>query len=150
MIRRRDIPGFTLVELLFTLTVLAILVGLAYVPLRRGLDGLAVRFARDALAAGVARARAIAVARGGAALVVDARDARAWIETARGDTVGVPLDLAHRYGVRLETSGADGGPVLLAFDGRGLGLLANRTFLLRRGGQEARLTLSTYGRPRRW
>lgn len=143
-------PGTTLIELVFALTLLAILCGLAYPPLQQGLDRYAVRSARDALASGVARARAVAVARSGADLVVDVAAARFWIEAAPGDTVGAPVDLAARYRVRFTVDGAAADRVALHFDGLGLGRLANRTFRLRRGGAEANLTLSSFGRPRRW
>lgn len=150
MITRRPTPGTTLLELLITLVLLAILAGLAYAPLRRGLDRLAVRSARDALAAGVARTRAVAISRGGATFFVDVAGARFWIEAADGDTVALPIDLGRQYGVRLEVSGSGGAPVALAFDARGVGRLVNRTFSVRRGAAEAGLTLSTYGRPRPW
>lgn len=150
MIKGRPSPGTTLIELLFTLGLLAVLAALAYSPLRRGMDQLAVRSARDALAAGVARARAAAILRGGAALVVDVAGARFWIEAADGDAVAPPVDLGRLYGVRLEVAGAAESPVRLGFDGRGLGRLANRTFSVRRGSAVAGLTLSTYGRPRPW
>jgi len=150
MIDHRRSAGTTLVELLVTLSLLAILAGLAYPPMRRGMDQLAVRSARDALAAGVARARATAISRGGASLVVDIAKARFWIEAADGDTLALPVDLARQYGVRLEVSGAADSPIALAFDGRGLGRVANRTFSVLRGDAVAGLTLSTYGRPRQW
>src|SRR5690606_8447941 len=150
MIEGRPSSGTTLIELLFTLGLLAVLAGLAYSPLRRGMDQLAVRSARDALAAGGARARAAAISRGGAALVVDVAGARFWIETADGGAVAPPVDLGRLYGVRLEVAGAADSPVRLAFDGRGLGRVANRTFSVRRGSAIAGLTLSTYGRPRAW
>ena len=149
MIGRRHLPwGASAVELLFTLTLLGILLGLAYSPLRGKLDGFAVRGARESLAAGVARTRAEAVTRGGAELAVDAVGARFWVE-AGGDTIVPPVHLGEQYGVKLVV---DGGAerVALRFDGRGLGQVANRTFRLQRGRAEARLTLSAHGRPRRW
>ncbi len=150
MITRRPSPGTTLLELLVALALLAILAALAYPPLRRGLDRLAVRSARDALAAGVARTRAVAISRGGATLLVDVAGARFWIEAVDGDTVAVPVDLGRQYGVRIEVAGSTSAPIALAFDARGLGRLVNRTFSVRRGSAEAGLTLSTYGRPRPW
>jgi hypothetical protein len=99
---------------------------------------------------GVARARSAAVARGGAALVVDLAGARFWVEAAAGEVVGVPVDLAEHYGVRVAVDGAPAERITLRFDGLGIGRITNRTFHLRRGRAEAHLTLSAYGRPRIW
>lgn len=148
MKNRNISPGTTLLELTLVLAILGVLLGISYSPLRRGLDGLATRGARDALGVGVARARAAAVARGGAALVVDLDGARFWVEVPAGDTVGTPVDLAARYGVRLATAGVPVQYIKLNFDGLGIGRVANRTFQFRRGRAEAQLTLSAYGRPR--
>lgn len=143
-------PGTTLIELVFALTLIAILTGIAVPPLRRAADEAAARSARDALAASVARARAVAVARGGAELIVDARAGMFWIESPSGRAVGEPIDLAARFRVQLHLDGATDEPVALVFDGRGLGRMTNRTFEVRRGSARAWLTLSAYGRPRRW
>ncbi|HEX7052137.1 MAG TPA: hypothetical protein VF188_18155 [Longimicrobiales bacterium] len=145
----RHPPGTTLVELLFALAILAILIGIAAPPLRRWLDRYATVGAREALAAGVARARSLAVGQGGAALVVDVGSGRFWVR-AGGDVVEGPVDLGAQYRVELTVDGAAADRVVLRFDARGLGRLANRTFRLRRGDATAGLTLSTYGRPRRW
>lgn len=150
MIGRRPIPhGTTAIELLFALVLLGVLLGLAYPPVRGKLDDMAVRSARESLAAGVARARAVAIARGGAEFVVDGARGRFWVLATTGDTAIPPVHLGEQYGVVLVV---DGGAtdVSIHFDGRGLGRVANRTFRLQRGKAEARLTLSAYGRPRRW
>lgn len=143
-------PGTTLLELALVLSILGVLLGLGYPLFRKGLDGLAVRGARDTLGSGVARARVAALSRGGASLMVDLGAARFWVESATGDTIGTPTDLAARYGVRVSTTGAGTDRVALRFDGLGIGRVANRTFQLRRGSAEANLTLSAYGRPRAW
>lgn len=150
MIKTRIQSGTTLVELVFALVLLAVLFGVAVPPLREGLDRSAVRGARDALAAGVAHARVVAVARGGAVVVVEPEAARFRVETWDGDLAGEPVDLAARYGVRLEVRGGETDEVALHFDARGIGRVANRTFVFRRGGAEAGLTLSGHGRARRW
>lgn len=150
MNERNPPSGTTLLELVLVLTILGVLFGIAHSPLRRGLDGMAARGARDALAVGVARARAAAVGRGGATLLVDLRRAAFWVEDLAGDTVGAPVDLAARYRVQVALDGAPAERVALRFDGLGIGRVTNRTFQLRRGRAEARLTLSAYGRPRSW
>ena len=70
MQRRLRFHGFTLAELMIVLVVLGILIGAAAVPFGRTLDRYAARAARDALAAGIAHARASAVANGSADLVI--------------------------------------------------------------------------------
>lgn len=150
MITRRARPGLTLIELLFVLTVVGVLTGLAAPSLRHGFDRLAVRSARDALAAGVARTRAFAVARGGAVLVVAPSQDAFWIEATSGEPLTARVDLGRQYGVRLVVDGSPAEPLRLHFDGRGIGRLVNRSFHLRRGRAEAGLVLSSQGRPRRW
>jgi len=120
---------------------------MAGVSLVHTLDRVAARMGRDGLAAQLARARTLAVARGSARVVIDAAAGRIAIEAPAGTPAGMPALLPD--GIELRVDGA-AGTVSLDFDRRGLGLLANRTFRFRRGGAEARLTLSTYGRPRRW
>lgn len=142
-------PATTLLELAFILVLLGIVLGLAYPPLKRTLDRAAVRGAQGALAAGVARARSVAVARGGAVLVVEPGAARFWVESA-GQVVGAPVDLKAAYGASLTADGGSAARITLRFDGLGIGRVANRTFHLRRGGAEANLTLSAYGRVRTW
>lgn len=143
-------PGMTLIELALVLLVLGLLLGLSGPRLMRGLHRHAVRSARDVIVAELARARAVAVARGGAVLVLDVAGARCWIETAAGDTAGPPVELAQDFGVDLAVDGAGAQRIALRFDGLGIGRMVNRTIRIRRGGLELGLTLSTYGRVRRW
>lgn len=155
-------PGTTLIELAIVLTLIAILLTVATPPLRRGADAVAARGARDALAAAVAQTRALAVARGGAALIVDPDRTRYRIEAPPGQPTAPPVDLGARYRVRLtlddgsavggagRSGGAARDPITLSFDPRGLGRMTNRTVHLWRGDARASLTLSAYGRPRRW
>lgn len=142
-------PGTTLVEAIFALTLLGVLAGLFVPTLRAALDRVASAGARDALLVAVARARAVAIARGGATLVVDVSTARFWIDAVDGTRVDPPVDLAAEYGVTLAVDGG-GERLALRFDGLGLGQVANRTIRVRRGEAESRLTLSSYGRPRPW
>lgn len=150
MIKARTPSGTTLLELVFALLLLSILLGVAVPPLREGRDRLAVQGARDALATGVAHARVVAIARGGAVVVIEPAAARFRVETPDGGLAGEVVDLATQYGVRLEVPGDDVDEIALRFDARGIGRVVNRTFVFRRGRAEAGLTLSVYGRARRW
>lgn len=143
----RHRAAFTLLELMIALCVLGILLGAALPPMKRSLDSVAVRAARDELAAGVRSARAAARALGGARLLLDAPAARYAVVDAAGDTLAGPVDLAERHGVAVEASGvAD--TVALPFDGLGIGRVASRTIRVRRGAAVAGLTVSAYGRVR--
>lgn len=142
-------PGTSLTELLCALTILAVLLGLAFWPMARVLDRYGARAGRDALAAGIARARMLAVARGGATLVLEVPAGRFWVE-AGGDTAAAPIDLFAHYSVVLAVDGAAADRVELRFDGLGIGRMVNRTVRVRRGSEEAGLTLSSYGRVRKW
>jgi hypothetical protein len=80
---------------------------------------------------------------------VDLAHASARIEAPVG-LIRETLHLGAGFGVQLVIDHATTSTVRLDFDALGLGRLANRTFRVRRGRHEARLTLSSYGRPRRW
>jgi type II secretory pathway pseudopilin PulG len=140
-------PGTTLIELVVVLAVLAVLLGVAVPSSGQWRDGAAVRAARDELAAGLAQARVTAVASGGAALILDPLAGRFWTVTDSGP-VGEPVSLEDRYGVLVDPGGAD--LVVFRYDGLGIGRLTSRTVHIRRGGAEAGLTVSAYGRTRRW
>lgn len=142
--------GTTLVELVLALSLFAIVAGIAVPPVRHALDLLAVAAARESLAAAVARTRSVAAASGGATLVLHPAGARYWIESHAGESVQPPVDLATRYQVGLSAGGQDNGRIELRFDGLGIGRLANRTVTVQRGRAEAGITLSSYGRVRRW
>ncbi len=141
-------PAYTIVELACALMLVAVLLGLAAPPLRRALAWTRVRAARDVVAAEATRARALAVARGGAELVLDLRHARAWL--AASDTSTTPVPVADERLVRVLADGADGDTLRIGFDALGLGRIASRTLRFRAAGAEARLTFSAYGRVRSW
>ena len=149
MQRRLRFHGFTLIELATALVVLGILVGAAAVPFSRMLDRYAARAARDALAAGIAHARAAAIANGGADLVIDLRAARYDVRVP-GAPPAAPVDLRAQYRVALSADGQPADSLVLRFDALGVGRMTSRTFRFRRGRAEAGLTVATYGRVRRW
>jgi Tfp pilus assembly protein FimT len=142
--------GLTLLEALVVLGLLATILAAASPALLRQLDRYAVVGAREALAGAAARARAVAVAAGGASLVLDVPAGRAWIETTAGDTIGDAVHLNTVYGVQTRVVGSSAQRVALGFDGLGIGRLANRTIRFERGEAAAGLTISAYGRIRRW
>lgn len=147
----RPRPGFSLVELLAALVVLGVLAGLVAGPVRGTLDAVATAGARDAFAAVVAQARTEAVRRGGARLVVNLASGAVLVEAPALAPIGDSIAVAHTWGVTLSADGAAAAsPVTVDFDAFGLGRVASRTFRFRRGSAEARLSLSTYGRARRW
>ena len=143
----RTTRGFTLLELLVVLGLTAVLLALAFPGAARWRDAAATRAARDELASALARTRVAAVAHGGASLWVDPGAAAFWTSTAAG-LVETPVDLGERYGVSVDPGAA--AAVEIRFDGLGLGRLSNRTVVVRRGGAERGVTVSAYGRVRRW
>jgi prepilin-type N-terminal cleavage/methylation domain-containing protein len=140
--------GHTLVELLVAIAIAAMLLTLSVPPARRWHDGIVVRAARDEIAAALADTRVAAVAAGGAALVLDPTGARFWVRPD-GAPPGPPTDLESRYGVRMN-AGTGQDEVVLRYDGLGIGRIASRTIRIERGRAAAGLTVSAYGRYRRW
>lgn len=143
--RRRD--AYTLIELLVALALLGILLAMALPPVTRWRDEAGVRAARDELAAALAWTRMAAVSRGGAALVVDPAAGHVWTRTADG-TDSPAIDLRARHGVELDAG--SGALLVLSYDALGIGRAASRTFTLRRGDASGGVTVSAYGRYRRW
>jgi Tfp pilus assembly protein FimT len=147
---RRLLPGFGLAEATLAIVLVAVLASLAAPPMRRLVEGAAARGARDALAAAVARTRVAAIGAGGATLHVRLDDGSFSIRTKGGATVYDGPSLETAYGAVVSADGAPAPSVAIAFDGLGIGRVASRTLRFRRGGAEARLTISAYGRLRRW
>lgn len=144
--RRR---GATLTELIAGLGVAGILLSMAVPRLNTARDGRAAAAARDAAAAVIARARTLAVAQGTAVVIIDPAAAAVSLEAPTGSPDGEPLRLGDAFGVTLSVD-QSAAAVRLDFDALGAGRLVNRTIRFRRGQEEARLSLSSYGRPRRW
>lgn len=137
----------TLSETLLSLSIVGILATFAAPPARRGLHGLQVRAAREAVFGAAVRTRAAALARGGASLVLDAEQRTATVTSAAGTQV-YQLSLAE-FDVDIATDGS-ASLITLPYDGRGLGRMTSRTVHFRKGGAHAALTFSSYGRVRRW
>ena len=139
--------GYTLVELILVLMLLGVLLGIARTATAAWRDRAAVRAAREELVAGLAWTRLAAATHGGAVLVLDPLTGRFWTSTADG-TGSRAVNLRRRYGVRVDP-GTDA-PVLFRYDALGIGRLSNRTVRIARGGAEGGVTVSAYGRYRRW
>lgn len=142
--------GTTLAELILTISIMAAVAAFALPQLTGARDEYAVRAARDAAAALVDRTRSLAQLRGSGRVLVDPRASEIRIEAPIGTPVAGSLSPRAEWGAEVLLSGRPVGVLALDFDARGLGRLANRTLRFRRGDREARLSLSTYGRVRRW
>ena len=140
-------PGHTLIEILVVLAILAVLLGVGLPGMSRWRDAAAVRAARDELAAGLAWTRMAAVTHGGASLVLDPTTGRFTI--GLGDGADRPaVDLSGQYGVVIDP-GTDR-LVAFRYDALGIGRMTSRTVRVRRGHIEGGVTVSAYGRYRRW
>lgn len=140
--------GYTLIELLLVLLVLAILLSLAVPPFARWRDAAAANAARDELAARLAWTRIAAASRGGAQLVLEIPAGRYRVDVADGSHA--PTDhLGARYGVTVQTAG-NPDSVVMRFDALGIGRMTGRSLQIRRGSAVAGLTITPFGRYRRW
>jgi prepilin-type N-terminal cleavage/methylation domain-containing protein len=146
----RRITGHTLPELLVVLALLAIAASMTAPRVRSGLDVYAVRTARDATAAALAQARALALARGSAVAIVDGAKGTVVVEAPTGRPAGEAVHVNALFHVDIDTDDAPAATVTLRFDALGIGRFSNHTLRFRRGVAAAHLTLSSYGRPRRW
>lgn len=138
--------GHTLLELTLVLAVGAIAAAVLAPPARTLSDRLAVTAAREAVAGLLAEARVVAMERGGASVHLADGPWRAW-SVADGEVVRT-IQLERETGVLVELGGGRR-EVSLDFDALGLGVVASRTLIFRRGDAEARLVVSGYGRIRR-
>ena len=138
--------GFTLLEMMVALVLASLLLGWSVPRLRSKLDRWAVLGARETLVSIVGSARATALVRGEGWVQIDAATgAVAW--GSGPDSLGLN-DLSDEWGVRVLDGPGVGTPV--RFDDLGRGQLASRTFTLVRGGATGGVSLSSYGRVRRW
>jgi Tfp pilus assembly protein FimT len=137
----------TLTESCIALTLLGFLGTLAAPGAQHGMNVVKVRSAREAVFGIVTRTRTIAIAQGGADLVVDASEKTASVVNAAGTVIHTTSLTS--YGVELSADGSSS-RVTIRYDARGIGRMASRTLRFRRGNVEAGLTVSAYGRVRRW
>ena len=138
--------GYTLLELVFVLTIVTAGFTVVAPSYRRAHARLIVRSARESLVGLIMRAQALAVIHDGATVTLSVRLGSAWLEA--GGEVGDTLSLT-ALGVTMALSG--GRPqVRLRFNSLGIGELAGQTVGLSSGSARAGLIVSAFGRVRRW
>lgn len=135
--------GHVLVDVLWTALLVAILAGIAVPLVRSTVHRVQATAAREAVVGFVGRVRTEARARGGAVLVVAEAEDRLALRTDGREVDR--LAVGREFGVDLEAGGG-GEEVLLRFDERGLGMVASRTLVVRRGRAQRAAVLSSYGR----
>ena len=139
--------GSSLIEIAVVLGVITVALGIAVPGFRHALDAYAAAAGRDAVITMAARARAVAIAHGGADLTIDTDSGLARIEA--DGAAPVLIALGDRFGVQLVIESSGRTEVTIHYDGIGLGRLANVSLLVRKGNARARVIFSMYGRPRR-
>lgn len=147
VMRRR--AGQTLADLIITLSVLGIVLAISAPRVGAMRANGAVRSARDAAASVFEQARTLAMSRGTSRVVVDPVAGTVSIEAPIGVAAGPVLRLTETWGVAV-AAGGSGGAATIEFNAIGLGVVASRTITLTRGGARAGLSVSAYGRVRRW
>jgi type II secretory pathway pseudopilin PulG len=138
-----DMPGYTLLEAIFVVTLLAIGASVLAKTARRLSDLSAVLAAREEVVGAVLEARAGAVGRGGRSVVLTGAPPSILL----GPTARRSRRVLLSSGVSIDLGGRDS--TELRFDGLGIGRFASQTVVLRRGGASAAVVLSSYGRVRR-
>ena len=136
-------PGFTLLELVTVVTLLALALAELVPAARRQVDRMAVQGAREEVVGLFHRARMEAVARGGVTLTLNADSG--WAELIHDDHLLARANLAREYHVSLVLSG-EREQATLRYDALGLGRVASQTVRLSRGEALATLVVSSLGR----
>ncbi|HEU4649718.1 MAG TPA: GspH/FimT family pseudopilin [Gemmatimonadales bacterium] len=150
--------GFTLMETLIALAVVAILSGLGYPRLRSFMLKSNVRSARSTVINTLQAAKARALMEG-RSTQVNFDNSKIWTtatprRSAVGggtnpcDTVGTIVNLTQQYGVTVAATRSDGfTPAYFSFDLRGLGSSGSSlAVLLTRGEYKDSVNVSSYGR----
>lgn len=141
----RPSSGFTLLELMAVLAIVGVLLGMGTPLWRSTADRWAVRTVRDGTASALRRTRLEARRWGGARLEIDAGAGRLRVYRTSPDSVLWEDDRLAELRVDL-TLPRNALRTTLHFDGLGLGVVASRTLVFRRGAAEARLVVSSRGR----
>ena len=137
--------GATIFELLIVLSLAGVLISLAFPSLRSSMDGLTVRAARETAFALFSRARITALQNSGAEIHIDAARDYMAIRTSAG-----ALEREQHFAsADLIIDGA-ADSIVLRYDGHGIGRVMSRTLQFRHRSASAGLTISSFGRVRRW
>ena len=139
--------GHTLLELAVALLLTATLASAMVPAAARYRRRSAVLAARESVAGLLAEARGVAPAFAGAVVRIESDPWRAWIEVA--DSMGRSVQLEEGAGVEVILSRGRR-RTEVAYDALGIGRVASETLRFRRGEAEAGLTVSGFGRVRRW
>lgn len=139
--------GATLYELLLALTLIGVFTSLAMPAMRSAMDSLAVRAARESAFGMFARARALALQQGGAQVELSARSDHILVHAPSG-AIEAELLLGPQH-IDLIVEGPSD-PVLLRYDAYGLGRMMSRTITFQGRAARSGLTISSFGRVRRW
>jgi Tfp pilus assembly protein FimT len=137
--------GATFFELLIALSLISVLLSVALPHMRTALDALAARAAREAAFGLFSRARIIALQQGGSEIELDAAHDVILIRAPNG----VIEHEQYFPNIDLRIDGVTA-PVVLRYDGHGLGRVMSRTLRFQAGSAVAGLTVSSFGRVRRW
>jgi prepilin-type N-terminal cleavage/methylation domain-containing protein len=137
--------GVTLPELLIALSLIGVLLSIALPNFRSGLDALTARAARETAFALFSRARIIALENGGATIQLDPANDVITLRSASGE-------IHHEQFFTSADLLLDEGneSVTLRYDAHGLGRMMSRTLRFRTRSAIAGLTVSSFGRVRRW
>jgi prepilin-type N-terminal cleavage/methylation domain-containing protein len=139
--------GTTLFELLMVLMLLGVFTSIAAPSLRSTIDVLAARAAREAAFGLFSRARVVALQHGGAEIELSATHDRMTLRRASG-----AVEYEHDFGAHDVDLLVDGSadPVVLRYDAYGIGRMMSRTVRFHARSAHAGVTISSFGRARRW
>ena len=139
--------GHTLLELTVAVLLMATITGSLLPAAVRYRRKAAVVAARESVAGLLAEARAVAPGFAGAVVRIESDPWRAWIQVS--DSVGRSIQLEEPAGVQVVLSRSRM-RTEVSYDALGIGRVASETIRFRLDGEEAGLTVSSFGRVRRW
>jgi prepilin-type N-terminal cleavage/methylation domain-containing protein len=150
--------GFTLIETLIALAVVAVLSGLGYPRLRSFMLKSNIRSARSTVINTIQQIKARALMEGRSTrLTFDNTTGRMWVTASprrtvggsgTADTIGPIVNLTRQYGVTVTAANSpSANPPVFSFDLHGLGMGGSTmTVLLVRGSYKDSVNVSSYGR----